>query len=76
MWIVCIEGHWVGRDDDSRYVPRGEILDDLVVHDNHPFSDFKLVEIHYDGYLYSDTMKYYVTQLEWDRNNKIDQITS
>lgn len=77
MWLVCIEGHWVGSDDDRRYLSKGEIVDSYVYDNQYGrIGDDIIIEIHYEGYLYSDMMKYYITQLEHDRNNKINQILS
>ncbi len=77
MWLVCIESHMVGHDDNSRYLPKGEIVD-AYIYDNKygRIGDDIIIEIHYEGYLYSDMMKYFITQLEWDRMNKINQILS
>lgn len=74
MWLVCIEEHRVGSDDNRRYLSKGEIVDSYV-YDNQ-YGRIGIIEIHYEGYLYSDMMKYFITQLEWDRMNKINQILS
>lgn len=30
MWLVCIEEHRVGSDDNRRYLSKGEIVDSYV----------------------------------------------
>jgi hypothetical protein len=72
IWLICTDGHWVGGDDNRRYVPKGETLSAYVYYHRRLYD----IEISFEGYLYPDIMNHYMDLKIWDRNNKIDQIMS